>query len=49
MHLSSTFLLHVSEGSGEDGSTGSVLLVGKMRNGGLPKVKAGNEPGIPKV
>lgn len=46
MHLSSAFLLHVSGGSREDVSTISVLLVGKLRNEGLPKVRAGDEPRI---
>lgn len=46
MHLSSAFPLPVSEGSGEDRSSISGLLVGKLRNGELPKVRVGNEPGI---
>lgn len=46
MHLSSAFPLPVSEGSGEDRSFISGLLVGKLRNGELPKVRVGNEPGI---
>lgn len=41
MHLSSAFLLCVSEGSRKGRSTISVLLVGKLRNGELPKVREG--------
>lgn len=41
MHLSSAFLLHISGGSREDRASIAVFLVGKLRNEGLPKVRAG--------